>query len=127
MALVEEAIVTLLSGVAGGRVYAHNLARGVTLPAVTYMKVSGPRDQTMQGPSGLVSARIQVSSWAASYGAAKTLSDSVRQALDGYMGTTDGVRIGGIELVNETDQYESEPNVFQVIMDFRVKHSEVIA
>lgn len=126
MALVEEAIVTLLSAVASGRIYGHNLPRGATLPAVTYMKVSGPRDQTMQGPSGLVSARFQVSSWGTSYGAAKTLSDDVRQALDGYMGTTDGVSIGGIELVNETDQYEAEPNVFQTIMDFRVKHGETI-
>jgi hypothetical protein len=124
MALVEEAIVSLLSGVAGGRSYGYRLPRNVTLPALTYMKVSGPRDQTQEGPSGLVAARVQVSSWGATYGAAKTLSNAVRLALDGYRGTTLDVRIDGIQLLNESDQNEPEPDTYQVIMDFRVMYAE---
>lgn len=127
MALVEDAVYSLLSGFAGGRVHAFRLPRGVTLPAITYMKVSGPRDETQQGPSGLSAARIQVSSWGDNYGDSKLLADSVRLALDGFMGTAADVHIGGIELINETDQFESEPDVYQTIMDFRVKHSEEIA
>ncbi|HEY8766046.1 MAG TPA: DUF3168 domain-containing protein [Dehalococcoidia bacterium] len=127
MALIEEAIRSLVLSAASGRAYPYKLPQGVTLPACTYYKVSAPRDHTQQGPSGLVSARIQVSSWGTTYDAAKTLSDAVRQALDGYMGTTDGVYIGGVQLVNETDLSEPEPEIFQTAMDFRVMHGEQIA
>ena len=127
MALIEEAVRSLLSGLASGRIYPYKLPQGVALPACTYMKVSAPRDHTQQGPSGLVSARIQVSSWGNAYDDAKTLSDAVRQALDGYMGTTDGVYIGGVQLVNETDLSEPEPAIFQTAMDFKVLHGEQIA
>lgn len=125
MALVEEALYSLLSGLASGRVYPYRLtARPNTFPAITYMKVSGPRDETHEGPSGLVPARFQVSSWGQTYDAAKVLSNSVRLALDGFKGTQSGVLIAGIELLNETDQGESEPDTFQTIMDFRVKYTE---
>lgn len=127
MALVEEALVSLLSGLAGGRVFPYRLPRGSTLPAITYMKVSGPRDETHQGPSGLVPARFQVSSWALTYDAVAVLSDSVRLALDGFKGSASGVSIAGIELLNETDQGESEPETFQKILDFRIKYSETVA
>lgn len=128
MALIEEAMVALLSTPASGRVYPYRFpARPVALPAVTYFKVSGPRDETHQGPSGLVPARFQVSSWANTYDAAKVLSNNIRLALDGFVGSQSGVSIAGIELLNETDQGESEPDLYQVIMDFRVKYTEVTA
>lgn len=124
MALVEEAIQSLVDGLAAGGSHAYRLPRAVTLPAITYMKVSGPRDQTQEGPSGLVMARIQVSSWGQTYASAKTLSDAVRQTLDGFRGIPEGVRIDVVQLINETDQGESEPDVFQTILDFRVMYAE---
>jgi hypothetical protein len=130
--MIEEALVALLEGaaavtdIAGERIYPVRLPRGATLPAVTYFLVSGPRDQTQQGPSGLVPARIQVSCWAEGYDAMKSLADAIRLTLDGYRGTTEGVRIGGIELINSQDLFEPEPEIYQRALDFRVKHSETI-
>lgn len=124
MALIEEALTAMLAGLAGGRIFPYRLPRAVALPAITYMKVSAPRDETQQGASGLVMARLQVSSWGDTYDDAKVLSDSVRQALDGFMGEASGIYIGGIECLNETDQTESEPDVYQTILDFRVKYCE---
>src|SRR5215207_8759733 len=117
--MIEAAMQILLTPVAE-RTYGFKLPPNTTLPAVTFFKVSGPRDQTQQGPSGLVAARIQVTSWGRDYTASKVLSNEVRLALDGYRGVLEDVRIDGIELINEMDDNEPEPNIFKTIMDFRV-------
>lgn len=124
--MIEEAVQTLLTAVSP-RTYGFKLPENSTLPAVTFMKVSAPRDQTQEGPSGLVSARFQVVAWGKNYTASKRLSKDVRFALDGYNHRNEyiqGVRIDGIELMNEIDGNEAEPNVFQTIMDFRIKYAE---
>lgn len=106
------------------RTYGFKLPLNTTLPAITFFKVSAPRDQTQEGPSGLVTARFQVSSWGKTYTDSKQLSRSVRLALDGFRGAFNEVRIDGVELMNEMDGNEPEPNIFQTIMDFRVKYAE---
>lgn len=121
--MIEEALQSILVDVER-RTYGFKLPTDAQLPAITFMKVSAPRDQTQEGPSGLVSARIQVSSWGENYTASKVLSKDVRFALDGYKGALNGVRIDGVELLNEMDGNEAEPNIFQTIMDFRVKYAE---
>lgn len=121
--MIEQALQKILTEIEP-KTFAFKLPNQATLPAITFFKVSAPRDQTQQGPSGLVSARFQVSSWGINYTAAKTLSQLVRLALDGYRGYLNNVRIDGIELMNEMDGNEAEPNVFQTIMDFRVKYAE---
>lgn len=121
--MIEEAMQSILIEVQQ-RTYGYKLPSDVKLPAITFMKVSAPRDQTQEGPSGLVSARIQVSSWGVNYTASKVLSKAVRFALDGYVGSLNDVRIDGVELMNEMDGNEAEPNIFQTIMDFRVKYAE---
>jgi len=121
--MIETAMQTILTAIEA-RTYGFKLPSNTSLPAITFFKVSAPRDQTQQGPSGLVSARMQVTSWGRDYTASKTLSNQVRLALDGYRGALDDVRIDGIELINEIDDNEPEPNIFKTIMDFRVKYSE---
>jgi hypothetical protein len=121
--MIETAMQTLLSAIEA-HTYGFKLPSNTALPAITFFKVSAPRDQTQQGPSGLVAARMQVVSWGRDYTASKTLSNQVRLALDGYRGALDDVRIDGIELINEIDDNEPEPNIFKTIMDFRVKYSE---
>lgn len=122
--MIEAALQAVLSTVEA-KTYAFKLPSGAKLPAITFFKVSGPRDQTQEGPSGLVAARFQVSLWGANYTDAKKLSQKVRFALDGYRNQDiNGVRIDGVELMNEMDGNEPEPNVFQTILDFRVKYAE---
>lgn len=121
--MIEEAMQSILTGVEE-RTFAFKLPTAAKLPSITFFKVSAPRDQTQEGPSGLVSARFQVCSWGTNYTDSKRLSEQVRFALDGYRGELNGCRIDGVELMNEMDGNEAEPNIFQTIMDFRVKYSE---
>ncbi len=121
--MIEEAMQTILTNVEA-KTYGFKLPSNTSLPAITFFKVSGPRDQTQEGPSGLVAARFQVTSWGDNYTTSKRLSEQVRFALDGFRGAMFDVRIDGIELLNEMDDNDPEPNIFKTIMDFRVKYAE---
>lgn len=56
-------------------------------PFVIYSQISGPRDQTFDGPSGLATIHIQLNSFAATYLEARTIADVIRRKLDGFEGT----------------------------------------
>jgi hypothetical protein len=57
--------------------------QGSTLPALVLTRIDGLPDYTMAGPSGLVSSRIQVDSWAQTYAAAKDAARAAEAALSG--------------------------------------------
>jgi hypothetical protein len=130
--MLGAAVVSILEGspavtaLAGQRIYPVRLPRGVTLPAITYLIVSAPRDETQQGPSGLVYTRLQVSCWGEDYDAAKAVSEAVRRTLDGYRGTVADLRIDGVELLSERDDIEPEPGTYQSVLDLRVKYAEPV-
>lgn len=133
MADIEEALYYVLSqdeAIASGiasRVYPMQLPQGVTFPAVTFMKVSAPRDHVQKGPSGLVSSRFQVSAWAQNYSAARQAAALVRLALIGYRGVVaSGVRIGGVLMVNERDLEEPDAKLWQRASDFMIFHDEEV-
>jgi len=76
---------------------------GSALPAITYQQISGVRDHVFEGPSGFVESRFQINCWASTYEQADTLADAVRSVLDGYDGTSEGVVIKCIHLIDEGD------------------------
>lgn len=94
--------------------------QGLARPALVVNVVSGADGMTMQGPDGLLMARVQVDCYADSYTAAKTVSRTVIAALNGHRGggfrgvfhasTRDG-REGGS---NEADR------PYRVSLDFMV-------
>jgi hypothetical protein len=99
---------------------------GATLPAVTYVRVSGVRVQAMDGPTGLAVPVFQVSSWATTYAAAKAVAKQVRLCLDGFNGTLGGV--GGVNakitLQGDRDLVDTETNWRQVAADYEIAHQE---
>ena len=111
---IEEAIVYILvndsdvNGLAGERVWPNLVPQGEKLPGITYQQISGPREQMMSGPAGMVRARYQLNCWAESYEAAKDLFDAVRLAMDSYIGTVLSVVIDLITVENEGDVPEEE-------------------
>lgn len=110
---IEKALVSLLNSDAdvnakvGSRIFPVFVPTGQSLPAITYQEISGVRDSTMKGASGLVNARFQINCWTKKYREARELADLVRTALspedDSYPATTEGVSISAIMLLNEND------------------------
>jgi len=82
--------------------------RGQT--SVTYHQISGVREHTMDGPDTFVTPTMQVNSYGMTDLEANNVADAVREALDGYSGTVDGVAISYFALTDQgdLDDYEAE-------------------
>lgn len=107
-------VYTALSALAGGRVYPDILPQNVTLPAITFFRVSGRHEVSMGGSSGLDNLRVQVDCWASSRSDADTLAESVRTAM--FAATT--FSVGGVD--GPMDTYEDDTLIYRTSMDFSV-------
>lgn len=98
--------------------------QGASLPAVVLHRISGVRDYSMDGATGLVDSRVQADCWAYTYKDSVRLSRAVRDALSGYRsGDTQGAFI-----VSERQSSEKEADgaqrFFRVSLDFIIWHAE---
>lgn len=113
--------------IVGPRVFPHFIPQGQPTPAIVYNRVSGSADYTLQGPSGLATATMQVDCWAADPDTASTLARLVRAKLDGFAGdvafgsespqavaTILGVFVDAI-----ADEYEKDTDLYRERVDYR--------
>lgn len=113
-------IYTALSGASGiaalvsTRIYPLVLPQSVTYPAISYQRIS---NSPQQGSTALRSTRYQINCWALTYAAAQGLATAVKAALEEYTATATAPRIKMALVVNELDDFDSEANVYRVIVD----------
>lgn len=125
---MEEAISNLLLGNAtvadmvGDRVN-WAVRPGADLPAITLHRITGQRDATMSGRSGLVSSTVQIDVWGATYSQAKKLARAVILALP----QTPGATLQGVFINSESDSFEGEdPSpLYRTRIDISVWHQEI--
>ena len=113
-----------LTALVGTRVYPIKLPQEPAMPSVTYQRIDGPRESGMTQEHGMAHPRIQVDSWASTYGGAKAVAEQVRTALERWSnsGTTPEILDSFIE--GDTDLYESEVELYRVSMDFLIWYRE---
>ena len=132
MSVIEEAVRWKLVNVAGvsalvsTRVYSSELPQKPTYPAVIYERVDSQRDYTLSGPSGFVTSTFQLRAYAETYGGAKTLAVKIRQSINGMEGTILGVRLLGVFLQSESDEFDDELQNNSVLLDYTINHDEVL-
>lgn len=124
--MAMEAIVARLTGdaevmaKAGGRINAGAHPQGVSFPGLVINQVSGVSSYTLDGPSGVHTARAQVDCYAASYPNAVLLSRAVLAALSGFRG---GVILGAFHAATRHGRESDHPErPFRVSLDFTLKH-----
>jgi putative heme degradation protein len=94
--MIHEAIRTRLTSVSAvtalvsTRIYPNVLPQSPTLPALVYQRIDEQRETAMSADPGVVRARMQVSAWATTFGAARNAAEEVRKALQRYRGTPSG-------------------------------------
>ena len=125
---MEEAISNLLlgnatvAGMVGDRV---NWASqpGAELPALSLHRITGQRDATMTGRTGLVSSTVQIDVWGATYSQAKKLARAVIPALP----QTPGATLQGVFINSESDSFEGEDPtpLYRTRIDISVWHQEI--
>lgn len=133
-AVVEYAVHELLSGLAGGRVYAIIAPQNVTAPFITFQRINGERWRSANAPSGLAQVTMQIDCYAEDFYSMKSLADSVENILDGYRDTVyygsgspqSSVRIAGITLQDETDilDQSEEPFLFRNTTTYLITYEQ---
>lgn len=128
--MLEDGLFQLLtsdagvSALCGTRVYPLILPSAPTLPSLTYQSISSVAQYTMDGPTGLVTARVQTEAWSDSYSTAKALAAAVRTLLDGYSGTLpNGVPVLDIRCDNALDTYEKDARLYRVHTDWLIQYA----
>jgi len=113
-----------LTPLVGTRVYPLKLPQTPTMPSVTYQRIDGPRESGIAGEHGMAHPRIQVDSWASTYGGAKAVAEQVRAALQRWSDATTTPAILDSFIAGDVDIYESDVELNRVSMDFIIWHRE---
>lgn len=130
---MEEAITAQLLAAAGltalvgTRIHWGQRPQGSGLPIVVLNLISERADYTTQGPSGLVGSLLQVDAYAATYGAAKAVSNQVLAVLDGMRADSPAV-IQGVfregKRATTEDGATAGTTINRRSLDLRVWHHE---
>ena len=124
--MIEQALRRWLldnTTLAGNRVRPTFRPQSETDPSLTYSRITGPRDNTHDGPSGLASGIFQVDCWAQDYLVTKQLRDEVI-LIGGYKGTLEGTFISGVFVEGESDNYDQDTGWFQIAIDLKILYKE---
>ena len=108
-----------------GRVYPQNLPHDPDLPAQTYNIISSTRTYSHSGDSGAPRKRVQIDSWAESYGQAKQMAEQTIAALSGFMGVMNqDTTVGVSHMENEMDARHPETGWSHIPVDFVIGYYE---
>jgi len=111
---VEKAVRDILvsstgvTSIVASRVYSGFVPQEVTMPFIMFRRDRTERNRSLDGPSGLVAAEIEVNCISQSAAQLQSLADAVRLALDNYSGTNKGITVHRSFLDDESDDTELE-------------------
>ena len=98
------------------------LPKGKTVPSASYLLVSGPRDYTHGGATGVARQRWQVNAVGKTFADARDTADAVIPAMEA-LGSDADVSVRGCRLANERGpNFDAGANLWAVQMDFEVDY-----
>lgn len=132
MTTIEEGLLAYLKTVAGittivdTRIYHLRRIQAVQLPCITFQRISTRRLPTHDhsGAHGTAVVRIQFDAQATLYATAKSITDALRAALDGYQGTMGGVEVQSCLVDSELPEFDPADEVITSRSDYVIWHIE---
>ena len=112
---IEKAIRSVLvasapvNDLVSGRIYPYMRQQGQGFPAIVYSLDSTEPAHGLVGSLSLTRATLSIEQWADVYGDAKTLANKVKDALDGYTGTSESVVIKSCYHDNDSGNVDISP------------------
>lgn len=110
------------------RVYPIKLPEGISAASIVYNEISGIGDYHMEGPSGLVSVRMQIAAWAQTPDAAHALFLAVKNRIEGYRGPMGSgaaeVIVQGVFIDTWRDTEDKEAKLFGKAADYFIHYEE---
>ncbi len=115
------------------RIYASVAPSSVTYPFITFKVVSDVPEHDMGGAVGLTHVLLQVDAWALLVSERQSISEAVRNALDGFTGDlgAENLKIRNCFLDNrnsfeEPDKHGKNLPVHRASLDFSIWHVESV-
>ena len=102
-----------VGAIADDRIYPEPLPQNPVLPAISYRRISGERDYTLSGPSGLAKVRFQFDCWATLFLTARNLADAVVAALHALPDSD-------TRITTDLDAFDPEAQVQRVVVDAEI-------
>lgn len=96
-----------LSAIVGTRVYPHPMPQNVTLPAVTYQRIDGVREDTFTRAVASTTVRVQLNAWAKTYVQADAVRTQLRTAMLAFV-DGGGLTVHGVRLGTDQDDYDAD-------------------
>lgn len=112
-ALISQNAAVIAAG-AAERVYAMRADQNAQEPFIVFQRTDSDRWRSINGPSGVAQAWIQIDVYAEQYYTAKDLAYAIEKQLDGFRGLVpfgdnspqDVIKIAGIALQNDLDIFD---------------------
>nr|CAD6412998.1 hypothetical protein REQ54_01093 [Rhizobium sp. Q54] len=121
---MEEALTALLAPVAGGRRYWVRAPQNVERPFIVLSRIDGLPGYHYQGPSGLVSSRVQIDVYSDRFTEVTSVTRLLKDMLSGYKGgAIQGVFIESERNLPAADAGEVT-SLFRTSIDITVHHGE---
>lgn len=128
---MEESLAAYLLASAGlaalvaARIYWVRNPQAGANPHVLLTRISGVRDTTFKGASGIVESRVQADCYGLTYASAKGVARAVEARLSGVKATQGSTIFDGCFLVGERDTFEdaaTPDKLFRTSLDFMIWH-----
>lgn len=114
-----------LTALISDRIYPEPLPQpvgGVTLPAITYMRISSAPQVAHNGDSGLDSPIFQIKVWASTKSQARAIIDQLRAALSGYSGLMSDLTVQASFVRADRDLYDTDTGLYTPIVEVALWH-----
>ena len=116
-----------LTALLSERIYPEPLPQpvgGVTLPAITYTRVSGVPRVAHDGDSNLLNPLYQLKVWSSTKAQSRTIMRLMRQALSGYSGLMGDLTIQASFVRADRDLTDPDTGLFTPVLEVELWHGE---
>ncbi len=134
---VQEAILNYLLSrgdvvnIVHNHIFTNHLPENPPFPSISIRLISAEHGRNLDGPNGVVRARVQVESWASDFWQSQDLGEQVRLAMQGYVGLMSSLDVRDCALDTDIDTPEppedaSENWIYSKAYIFSVLYNESV-
>ena len=113
---------THITAIVGTNIYPDITPQNVDYPFVVYTATNSTPVDYKDGQSNLEEINLQIDVYTQNYDTTQNLANLIRNRLDRFVGTVEGVEVQTIKYVSSNSQvYNAELSVYWLSIDFMIK------
>jgi hypothetical protein len=115
---------TTITALVGGRIFGLVREPQAALPAINIQRIVTRRQELFCGVDPLVSADLQVDSYAIDGDGAWTLAETLRTVLKNFSGPMGATQVDKVFLINEFPLVDPDPGIIRVVQTYNFWYVE---